>query len=146
MTILKYLSIFLVLYFISNVAYWSYQEYVNYEDMQTVRSLGNTINITRVSIEEKEQSIARSRQQLDEEKVKLDKLVNDKKFAQYNESVGVYNELVNNLNEEIEEYDELIDLHNKNVNIVNDLIVTAGTRKYLFPINTYTPELYREIN
>lgn len=146
MTILKYLSIFLVLYFISNVAYWSYQEYVNYEDMQTVRSLGNTINIARVNIEEKGQNIARSRQQLDEEKVKLDKLVNDKKFAQYNESIGEYNELVNNLNEAIEEYDALIELHNQNVKIVNDLIVKSGTRKYLFPIDTYTPELYREIN
>lgn len=146
MIILKYLSIFLVLYFISNVAYWGYQEYVNYEDMQTVRSLGNTINITRVTIEEKEQSIARSRQQLDEEKVKLDKLVNDKKFAQYNESIEEYNKLVNNLNEAIEEYDALIELHNQNVKIVNDLIVKSGTRKYLFPIDTYTPELYREIN
>lgn len=146
MIILKYLSIFLVLYFISNVAYWSYQEYVNYEDMQTVRSLGNTINIARVNIEEKGQNIARSRQQLDEEKVKLDKLVNDKKFAQYNESIGEYNELVNNLNEAIEEYDALIELHNQNVKIVNDLIVKSGTRKYLFPIDTYTPELYREIN
>jgi predicted nucleic acid-binding Zn-ribbon protein len=113
--------------------------------MQTIRSLGNTINIARVTIDEKEQSIARSRQKLDEEKVKLDKLVNDKKFAQYNESIGEYNELVDNLNQSIEEYDELIELHNQNVKIVNDLIVKSGTRKYLFPIDEYTPELYREI-
>ena len=100
----------------------------------------------RVTIEEKEETIARLRRQLDKEKVKLDKLVNDKKFAQYNEYIGEYNELVNNLNEVIKEYDVLIELNNKNVKIVNDLIVKSGTRKYLFPIDTYTPELYREIN
>ena len=53
---------------------------------------------------------------------------------------------MNNLNEVIKEYDVLIELNNKNVKIVNDLIVKSGTRKYLFPIDTYTPELYREIN
>jgi len=146
MTILKYLILFLGVYFIINITYWGYQEYVNYEDMQTVRSLGNKINIERVTIEEKEETIAKLRRQLDKEKVKLDKLVNDKKFAQYNESIGEYNELVNNLNEVIKEYDVLIELNNKNVKIVNDLIVKSGTRKYLFPIDTYTPELYREIN
>lgn len=146
MTILKYLILFLGVYFIINITYWGYQEYVNYEDMQTVRSLGNKINIARVTIEEKEETIAKLRRQLDKEKVKLDKLVNDKKFAQYNEYIGEYNELVNNLNELIEEYDALIELHNQNVKIVNDLIVKSGTRKYLFPIDTYTPELYREIN
>jgi len=146
MTILKYLILFLGVYFIINITYWGYQEYVNYEDMQTVRSLGNKINIARVTIEEKEETIAKLRRQLDKEKVKLDKLVNDKKFAQYNEYIGEYNELVNNLNEVIKEYDVLIELNNKNVKIVNDLIVKSGTRKYLFPIDTYTPELYREIN
>lgn len=146
MTILKYLILFLGVYFIINITYWGYQEYVNYEDMQTVRSLGNKINIARVTIEEKEETIAKLRRQLDKEKVKLDKLVNDKKFAQYNEYIGEYNELVNNLNEVIKEYDVLIELNNKNVKIVNDLIVKSGTRKYLFPIDTYTPKLYREIN
>ncbi|NBP55455.1 hypothetical protein EBU71_02745 [bacterium] len=146
MTILKYLILFLGVYFIINITYWGYQEYVNYEDMQTVRSLGNKINIARVTIEEKEETIAKLRRQLDKEKVKLDKLVNDKKFAQYNEYIGEYNELVNNLNEVIKEYDVFIELNNKNVKIVNDLIVKSGTRKYLFPIDTYTPELYREIN
>ena len=139
MTILKYLFIFLVLYFISNVAYWGYQEYIYYEDMQTIRSLGNTINIAIVTIEEKEQSLARSKQKLNEEKIKLDKLVVDKKFAEYNE-------LVSDLNAAIEEYNALIALGNQNVAIVNELIVKSGTRQYLFPIDSYTPELYREIN
>jgi len=146
MTILKYLFIFLVLYFISNVAYWGYQEYIYYEDMQTIRSLGNTINIAIVTIEEKEQSLARSKQKLNEEKIKLDKLVVDKKFAQYNELIGEYNELVSDLNAAIEEYNALIALGNQNVAIVNELIVKSGTRQYLFPIDSYTPELYREIN
>lgn len=146
MTILKYLSIFLVLYFISNVAYWGYQEYIYYEDMQTIRSLGNTINIARVTMEEKEQGLARSKQKLNEEKIKLDKLVVDKKFAQYNELIGEYNELVSNLNEMIKDYDAFIELYNQNVKIVNELIVKSGTRQYLFPIDSYTPELYREIN
>lgn len=146
MTILKYLSIFLVLYFISNVAYWGYQEYIYYEDMQTIRSLGNTINIARVTMEEKKQGLARSKQKLNEEKIKLDKLIVDKKFAQYNELIGEYNELVSNLNAMIKDYDEFIELHNQNVKIVNELIVKSGTRQYLFPIDSYTPELYREIN
>lgn len=146
MTILKYLSIFLVLYFISNVAYWGYQEYIYYEDMQTIQSLGNTINIARVTMEEKKQSLARSKQKLNEEKIKLDKLIVNKKFAQYNELIGEYNELVSNLNAMIKDYDEFIELHNQNVKIVNELIVKSGTRQYLFPIDSYTPELYREIN
>lgn len=146
MTILKYLFIFLSLYFIGNVVFWGYQEYINYEDTQTIRSLGNTINIARVNIEEKEQDIKRKRTIIDEEKVKLDRFITDKKFAQYNELVGEYNDKVNILNNSIEEYDELINIHNENVRIVNDLIVKAGTRKYLFPIESYTPELYKEIN
>ena len=145
MTILKYLLIFLSLYFISNVGFWSYQEYVNAEDMQTIKSLGNTINIARVTIEEKEQSLKRERDIVDEKKVELDKLINDKKFAQYNELVGEYNDKVNILNSSIEEYDELINIHNENVKIVNELIIKAGTRKYLFPLSSYTPELYKEI-
>jgi len=146
MTILKYLFIFLVLYFISNVAFWSYQEYLNSEDMQSIRNLGNTVNIARVNIEEKEQSLSRKRTLVDEEKVKLDKLITDKKFAQYNELVGDYNDKVNDLNKSIEEYDALINLHNENVDIVNELIIKAGTRKYLFPLESYTPELYKKIN
>ena len=146
MTILKYLFIFLVLYFISNVAFWSYQEYLNSEDMQSIRNLGNTVNIARVNIEEKEQSLSRKRTLVDEEKVKLDKLITDKKFAQSNELVGDYNDKVNDLNKSIEEYDALINLHNENVDIVNELIIKAGTRKYLFPLESYTPELYKKIN
>lgn len=146
MTILKYLFIFLSLYFIANVSFWGYQEYINYEDIQTIKSLGNTINIARVNIEEKEQNIKRKRTIIDEEKAKLDRLITDKKFAQYNELIGNYNDQVNDLNTSIEEYDELINLHNENVRIVNDLIVKAGTRHYLFPLESYTPELYKEIN
>jgi hypothetical protein len=146
MTILKYLFIFLALYFISNVAFWSYQEYVNSEDMQSIKNLGNTINIARVTIEEQEQNLSRKRTLVDEEKVELDKLITDKKFAQYNELVGGYNDKVNDLNTSIEEYDALINLYNENVKIVNELIIKAGTRKYLFPLKSYTPELYKEIN
>jgi hypothetical protein len=146
MIILKYLFIFLSLYFIGNVVFWGYQEYINSEDMQTIKTMGNTINIARVTIEEKEQDIKRKRTLVDEEKVKLDKLINDKKFAQYNELVKDYNDQVNNLNISIEEYDELIKLHNENVDIVNDLIIKAGTRKYLFPLESYTPELYKKFD
>jgi hypothetical protein len=146
MTILKYLFIFLALYFISNVAFWSYQEYVNSEDMQSIKNLGNTINIARVTIEEQEQNLSRKRTLVDEEKVELDKLITDKKFAQYNELVGGYNDKVNDLNTSIEEYDALINLYNENVKIVNELIIKAGTRKYLFPLESYTPELYKKIN
>jgi DNA repair ATPase RecN len=146
MTILKYLLIFLALYFISNVVFWGYQEYVNYEDIQSIRSLGNTINIARVTIEEKEQDIKRNRTLVDEKKVKLDKLIIDKKLAQYNELVEEYNDSINDVNTSIEEYEELINLHNENVKIVNELIIKSGTRKYLFPLESYTPELYKEIN
>jgi hypothetical protein len=114
--------------------------------MQSIRNLGNTVNIARVNIEEKEQSLSRKRTLVDEEKVKLDKLITDKKFAQSNELVGDYNDKVNDLNKSIEEYDALINLHNENVDIVNELIIKAGTRKYLFPLESYTPELYKKIN
>lgn len=146
MIILKYLFIFLSLYFIANVSFWSYQEYVNSEDMQTIKTMGNTINIAKVTIEEKEQDIKRKRTLVDEEKVKLDRLITDEKFAQYNELVESYNIQINDLNNSIEEYDDLINLHNENIDIVNDLIIKSGTRKYLFPLKSYTPELYKKIN
>jgi hypothetical protein len=145
MKIIKYLILFFILYFIANVGFWSYQEYVNSEDMQTIKSIGNTINIARVTIEEKDQSLKRERDIVDEKKVELDKLIIDKRFAQYNELVGEYNDKVNILNNSIEEYDELINIHNENVRIVNELIIKSGTRKYLFPLSSYTPELYKEI-
>jgi len=145
MIILKYLILFLVIYLTGNIAYWGYQEYINYDDMQSIRSLGNTINIARVSIEEKDQSLERQKKSLDEDKLNLDNLLVDKKYIQYNELVIEYNKAVNELNLSIQEYDDLVNIHNQNVKIVNDLIIKSGTRKYLFPIQAYTPELYREL-
>jgi len=145
MKIIKYLILFFILYFIANVGLWSYQEYVNAEDMQTIKSIGNTINIARVSIQEKEQNLNIKKKSLNEQKVILDNLYTDKKFAQYNELVLDYNKSVNDVNNTIQEYDELINIHNENVRIVNELIIKSGTRKYLFPLSSYTPELYKEI-
>lgn len=145
MIILKYLILFLVIYLTGNVAYWSYQEYINYDDMQSIRSLGNTINIARVSIEENDQSLERQRKSLDEDQNKLDQLLADKKYVQYNELVLEYNKTVNELNLSIQEYEDLVNIHNQNVKLVNDLIIKSGTRQYLFPIQAYTPELYREL-
>jgi hypothetical protein len=145
MTILKYLLIFLVFYFISNVAFWWYQEDVNYDDMQTIKSLGKTINIERVSIEEKDQSLEKLKTSLDEEKLIVDKLFADKKYAQYNKIIVEYKS-INEFNTSVKEYENLVDIHNKNVRTVNELIIKSGTRKYLFPLQSYTPELYKEIN
>jgi|694.fasta_scaffold13346_12 hypothetical protein len=146
MTILKYLLIFLVFYFISNAAFWWYQEDVNYDDMQTIKSLGKTINIERVSIEEKDQSLEKLKTSLDEEKLTVDKLFADKKYAQYNKIIVEYNKSINEFNTSVKEYENLVDIHNKNVRTVNELIIKSGTRKYLFPLQSYTPELYKEIN
>lgn len=146
MKILKYLILFLTLYFTANMAYWSYQEYIFADDMQNIKSLGNTINIARVSIEEKNQTLERQKKSLDEEKTKLDQLLVDKKYAQYNELVLEYNKNVNELNLSIQEYEDLVDIHNQNVKIVNELIINSATRKYLFPFKSYTPELYREMD
>lgn len=143
--IIKYLAIFIVLYFISNIGFWSYQEYIHYEDMQTIRSLGNAINLTRVSIDEKAQEISTRKSVIEAEKVVLDKLIIDKKFNEYNALVGDYNNAVKDVNTIVDEYENLVDIHNENVMIINDLILTAGKRDYLFPIQSYTPELYREL-
>lgn len=144
--IIKYLVLFLALYLAVNIVYWSYQEYIYYDDMQNIKVLGNTINIARVSIEEKNQTLERQKKSLDEEKTKLNQLLVDKKYAQYNELVPKYNQTINEYNLETQEYYNLVDIHNQNVRIVNELIINSATRKYLFPFNSYTPELYRKIN
>ena len=146
MTILKYLLIFLVFYFISNAAFWWYQEYIFADDMQTIKSLGKTINIERVSIEEKDQSLEKLKTSLDEEKLTVDKLFADKKYAQYNNIIVEYNKSINEFNTSVKEYENLVEIHNKNVRTVNELIIKSGTRQYLFPLQSYTPELYKEIN
>lgn len=146
MKILKYLMSFLTIYFTANMGYWSYQEYIFADYMQNIKSLGNTINIARVSIEEKNQTLERQKKSLDEEKTKLDQLLVDKKYAQYNELVTKYNQTINEYNLGVKDYKNLLDIHNQNVRIVNELIIKYGTRKYLFPINSYTPELYREMD
>jgi uncharacterized protein (DUF2344 family) len=146
MKILKYIIIFLVLYLASNIAYWSYQEYIYSDDMQDIKSLGNIINIARVSIEEKDQSIERQQKILDEDKIVLDQLLADKKYAQYNELVPKYNQAVNEFNLAIKEYEDLVNIHNQNVDKVNEIILNSGNRKYIFPIKSYTPELYKKIN
>lgn len=145
MTILKYLILFLAVYFISNVAYWGYQEYVNYDDMQTVRSLGNTINITRVNIEELEQDIERKRKDVDAKKEQLDGLLLEKKYTQYNELVLDYNQSVDSMNKLVLEYENIIITYNSNIKQINDLLIKSGTRHYIFPISSYEPELYKEI-
>jgi hypothetical protein len=127
------------------VAFWWYQEDVNYDDMQTIKSLGKTINIERVSIEEKDQSLEKLKTSLDEEKLIVDKLFADKKYAQYNKIIVEYKS-INEFNTSVKEYENLVDIHNKNVRTVNELIIKSGTRKYLFPLQSYTPELYKEIN
>lgn len=144
--IIKYLVLFLALYLASNIAYWSYQEYIYSDDMQDIKSLGNIINIARVSIEEKDQSIERQQKILDEDKIVLDQLLADKKYAQYNELVPKYNQAVNEFNLAIKEYEDLVNIHNQNVDKVNEIILNSGNRKYIFPIKSYTPELYKKIN
>ena len=144
--IIKYLVLFLALYLASNIAYWSYQEYIYSDDMQDIKSLGNIINIARVSIEEKDQSIERQQKILDEDKIVLDQLLADIKYAQYNELVPKYNQAVNEFNLAIKEYEDLVNIHNQNVDKVNEIILNSGNRKYIFPIKSYTPELYKKIN
>lgn len=145
MTIIKYLSIFLVFYFMSNMAYWGYQEYIYYEDMQTIRSLSNVINLARVSIDEKAQMLNNKRDAIEVEKVRLDKLVTERRLTEYNALVDDYNNNVVDVNNTLNEYRDLITLHNENVTIINDLIIQSGKRDYLFPIQSYTPELYTEL-
>lgn len=144
MKILKYLLTFLVLYFIGNVAFWSYQEYTYSDDMQNIENMGNTIDIARVSIQEKEQALDIKKKALIEQKEILDKLYADKKFAQYNELVLDYNQVVNDVNNTIQEYEQIIEVHNQNVDMVNELIIKSATRYYLFPFKSYTPELYKK--
>lgn len=145
MKILKYLIPFLIIYLTTNVVYWFYQEYTSYDDVQNIKSLGNTINITRVNIEEKDRSLEIQKKFLDEERLKLDNLLADKKYNQYNELILDYNKEINEFNLSLKEYENLVNMHNQNVKIINDLIIKSGTRKYLFPIQSYTPELYREL-
>jgi len=113
--------------------------------VQNIKSLGNTINITRVNIEEKDRSLEIQKKFLDEERLKLDNLLADKKYNQYNELILDYNKEINEFNLSLKEYENLVNMHNQNVKIINDLIIKSGTRKYLFPIQSYTPELYREL-
>lgn len=145
MKILKYFIIFLVLYFAANVAFWAYQEYINYDDVQTIRTLDTKINIDNTIIEEKAQNIQREAQQINTDKLYLEQLIVDKKYAQYNEAIVAQNTKIDEYNQSIKEYESLLDEYNSNIRKINDLLLKAATRNYLFPIPTYVPDLYKEI-
>ncbi|MEY3470795.1 MAG: hypothetical protein RLZZ223_145 [Candidatus Parcubacteria bacterium] len=146
MKILKYFIIFTSLYFVANMIFWGYQEYIYYEDTQAIRALDTRINIDNTLIEEKSQSIQRESQQLNSDKEYLDQLIMDKKYAQYNELVEEHNQSIENYNESIRQYDAMIEAHNNNIKDINELLLKSATRKYLFPIPTYVPELYQEVS
>lgn len=145
MKILKYLLFFLIIYLIGNISYWVYQEYIYYDDMQTIKSLGNTINVAMSLIEEKKQVLDQNKKSLDEQKVTLDNLLNNKKYNEYNELVIQYNQDVYKFNKLLKEYQNLLNIQNQNIRTINNLILKSGTRKYLFPIRSYTPTLYKEL-
>lgn len=145
MKILKYFILSLVLYLVANVGFWAYQEYIYYDDIQTIRTLDTKINIDNTIIEEKEQNIQREVQQINNDKLYLEQLLVDKKYTQYNESIVEHNFEVEKYNESIKEYENLVDEYNANIRKINELLLKSATRKYLFPIPTYVPELYKEI-
>jgi hypothetical protein len=145
MTILKLLAVFLVLYGAANIAWWGWQEYINYEDTQTARSLENTININYSVIEEKQQELEQKTLGLNKEKETLDELLSNKKIAQYNEFVPKYNESVDDFNAKKSTYDKLVETHNIDIRQFNDLIKRTGTRTFIFPIQPYIPTLIPEL-
>jgi hypothetical protein len=145
MKILKYFILFLVLYFFANTAFWGYQEYINYEDVQTIRTLDTKINIDNTIIEEKAQNIQRESQQINNDKLYLEQLLVDQKYAQYNEAIIGQNAKIDAYNQSIKEYESLVDEYNANIRKINELLLKSSTRKYLFPLPTYVPELYKEI-
>jgi hypothetical protein len=145
MKILKYLILFLTIYFSANVVYWGYQEYIYYDDTQRIQFLGNTINISRVRIEEVQQIIDKERKKLDIKKENLDNLLLEKKYVQYNSLINDYNQSVDSLNRLVLEYEDLIKIYNYNIKTINELLIKSGTRNYIFPIHAYSPELYEEI-
>lgn len=145
MTILKFLALFLILYTAANVSWWAWQEYINYEATQNIRSLDNTININYFVIEEKRLDLERENLNLNKEKETLDELLSSKKIAQYNEFVPKYNKSVDDFNVKKSAYDELVETHNLDIRQVNELITKTGTRTFIFPIPPYTPPLLEEL-
>lgn len=145
MTILKFLALFLVLYGSANIVWWGWQEYMNDEATQNIKSLDNTININYSVIEEKRLALEKERLNLNKEKETLDELLASKKIAQYNEFVPKYNTSIDNFNAEKSIYDELIKTHNMDIRQANDLITKTGTRTFIFPIQPYTPPLIPEL-
>lgn len=146
MHLLNWLILCIVLYFIANLALWGYQEFIHYDDIQTIRSLDTSINIANTLIEEKRQALIREKNSLDREKEILDKFYADKKFVQYNELIGPYNASVDKYNTLNQEYDDLINAYNVNTRQINELLKKAATRKYIFPIPSYVPDPFQEIN
>jgi len=145
MTILKFLTLFLVLYVSANISWWGWQEFINYEDTQTARSLDNTINISYSVIQEKEQDLDELKINLNQEKATLDELFSSKKIAQYNELVPKYNKSVDEFNAKKDTYDQLLETHNMYVGQMNELINKSSTRTFLFPIPPYKKPLFEEL-
>ena len=145
MTILKFLTLFLVLYVSANISWWGWQEVINYEDTQTARSLNNTINISYSVIQEKGQDLDELKIDLNQEKSTLDELFSSKKIAQYNELVPKYNKSIDRFNVKKDEYDQLIETHNMYVRQMNELINKSSVRTFLFPIPPYKKPLVEEL-
>lgn len=145
MTIFKLLAVFLVSYGAANVSWWGWQEYINYEDTQSIRSLRNTINIDYSVIEERIQNLEKDQLNLNKEKETLDELLSSKKIAQYNELVPKYNKSVDEFNIKKSEYEELIETHNLNIRQFNDLVTKSGNRTFIFPIPPYKQPLIPEL-
>lgn len=145
MKITKYLILIFALYFLANLAFWAYQEFISYDNMQIARSLGNEINISRVTIEEKGQYLSSESDNIANQKENVDRLLSEKKIAEYNEAVIPYNKAVESLNKSTQEYYNLISEHNKTVRETNEILLKSGIRKFIFPIPNYVPELYVEL-
>lgn len=145
MTILKLLTLFLILYIMANISWWGWQEYRNYEATQNIRSLENTINIDYSVIEEKKLELEKDQLNINKEKETLDALFSSKKIAQYNEFVPKYNKSVDAFTAKKSEYDALVETHNLDIRQVNELITKTATRKFIFPIPSYTPPLIPEL-
>jgi hypothetical protein len=145
MTILKFLTLFLILYATANITWWGWQEYIHYEATQNIRSLDNTININYSVIEEMRLNLEKEQININKEKETLDELFSSKKIAQYNEFVPKYNKSVDDFNAKKAEYDALVETHNLDIRQINDLITKTGTRTFIFPIQPYTPPLIPEL-
>jgi len=136
----------LLLYCLVNAGLWVYQEWYYYEDTQQIKTLSRELNVEISEIQALQYSINQEWKVIEQKNTELQELLQNNRIAEYNSNVNPFNQKVEQYDRMVSQYNELIAQYNQKVASVNELIISSGTRRYLYPIESYRQPLYEPLN